>query len=36
MFFPPLTPVWGMWLKLIGDKARVDERIWGQGLAKDE
>jgi hypothetical protein len=30
MFVPILTPVWGLWLKIRGEKEKVDERIWGQ------
>lgn len=32
MFVPFLTPVWGVLLKLQGDKTHVDELIYGQGL----
>lgn len=32
MFVPFLTPVWGVLLKLQGDKTHVDELVYGQGL----
>lgn len=34
MFVPLLTPVWGMLLKLEGNKEEVDELVYGQGKAK--
>jgi steroid 5-alpha reductase family enzyme len=30
MFVPILTPVWGLWLKLTGEKNKVDELVWGK------
>lgn len=30
MFVPLLTPVWGLWLKLTGEKESVEELVWGK------
>ncbi|KAF9223608.1 DUF1295-domain-containing protein [Gyrodon lividus] len=34
MFVPFLTPVWGALLSLQGERARVDELVYGQGAGK--
>jgi len=34
MFVPFLTPVWGLWLKVLGKKDAVDEMVYGQDLVE--
>ncbi|OCH90322.1 DUF1295-domain-containing protein [Obba rivulosa] len=34
MFVPFLTPVWGLWLKVLGKKEEVDEIIYGQNTVE--
>ncbi|EPQ52694.1 DUF1295-domain-containing protein [Gloeophyllum trabeum ATCC 11539] len=36
MFVPVLTPVWGLLLKLRGEKERVDAMLWGQEEKKEQ
>ncbi len=36
MFVPFLTPVWGLYLKLLGKKEEVDKLVYGQALSSDE
>lgn len=32
MFVPFLTPVWGLWLKLLGRKEEVDAQVYGKAV----
>ena len=34
MFVPFLTPVWGLYLKVLGKKEEVDKIVYGQDLPK--
>lgn len=36
MFVPVLTPVWGALLSLTGQKAAVEELVWGKGAREAE
>lgn len=36
MFVPFLTPVWGLYLKVLGNKEEIDKVVFGQDLALDE
>lgn len=36
MFVPFLTPVWGLYLTLLGRKEEVDKIVYGQDVALDE
>ncbi|KZT29639.1 DUF1295-domain-containing protein [Neolentinus lepideus HHB14362 ss-1] len=36
MFVPILTPVWGLLLRLNGNRERVEESVWGSATEKDK
>ncbi len=36
MFMPALTPVWGVLLSLTGQKAEIEELVWGKATREGE
>lgn len=36
MFVPFLTPVWGLYLTLLGKKEEVDKVVYGQDIGLDK